>query len=79
MNNSPRFCLGEEFNVFNPLGFEAKNHFEHKTSKIKSHSTRDSKRCLNDKCLIDGGETASTFRFSAENFETDLSLAAEFI
>ena len=32
--------LGEKFNFFYPLGFEAESDFDHKTSKIKSHLRR---------------------------------------
>ena len=31
-------AFGEKFNFFDPLGFEAKSDFDHKTTKIKSYS-----------------------------------------
>ena len=34
--------LGEKFNFFNPLGFQAKSDFDHKTFKINSDSIRAS-------------------------------------
>ena len=46
--------------------------FDHNISKIRSYSTRASKRYPNNKSHIDGRDTALTFRFSAENFESDL-------
>ena len=55
------------------MEFEAKSEFEHKTSKIKSHSARVSKLYLNDKTPIHGKETALIFRFSAEKLELDLA------
>ena len=59
--------MGEEFYSFNPLGFEAKSNFGQKTSKINSYSTNDLKQDLNDKSPIHGRETASIFRFNADN------------
>ena len=40
---------------------EAKSDFDHKTSKIKSHSARASKRYFNDKSLIHGQEQHRLF------------------
>ena len=65
--------LGEKFDFFIFLGFEAKSDFDHKTFKIKSHSTRASEPYMNDKSPIHGRETALTFRFSAETFESDFN------
>ena len=56
--------LEEKLDFFSPLGFEAKSDFDHKTSKINSHSVRTSKRYLNYKSPING----------AENFESYLSV-----
>ena len=66
--------LGDKFNFFNPLGFGAESDFDHKTSKIKSNSIRASERYLNNKTQIYCRETASTFRFSAETFESDFMI-----
>ena len=60
--------LEEKLDFFSPLGFEAESDFGHKTFKIKSHSIRASEQYLNDKNPIHGRETASIFRFIAENF-----------
>ena len=61
--------LRDEFSCLCPLGFEAKNDFDHKTFKIKSHSVRVLKRYLNDNSTIHSPETESIFRFSSENSE----------
>ena len=61
--------LGEKFNFSIPWDFEAKGNLNRKASKIMSNLTRASKHHLNDKSLINGQETASIFKFSAENFE----------
>ena len=66
--------LGVKFNLFNPLGFEGKREFDHKTSKIKSHSIRALKRHLNHKSPIHVREITSIFQFSAESYESDLSV-----
>ena len=60
-------------NFFNPLGFEARSNLNHKTSKLKLHSTRASKQHLKDESLTNGQETALIFWFSAENFEVNLN------
>ena len=55
--------LGEKFILF--MGFEPKSDFDHKTSEIKSHSTRFSKRYLGDKSPIHGrSRTAMIFQYS---------------
>ena len=64
--------VGEKFKFFNPLGFEAKKDFDHKTS------TGTSKRYLNDKNPIHNRETASIFQFSAETFESDFTFLRTF-
>ena len=48
VNQSSR-SLGRQDQFFSLLGYEPESDFDHKTSKMKSHSIRTSKRCLNDK------------------------------
>ena len=62
----------EKFEFFNHLGLETKSDFDRRTSQIKSHSIRASKRYLNDKSQTHGREIESIFRFNAKNLESNL-------
>ena len=57
--------LDRKVHFFNPLGFESISNVHHKTFRAW-------KQYMNDKNWINAQETASIFRFSAENFESDL-------
>ena len=48
------YRLGENFDLFSPLGFDNQTNSDHKTQKIKLHSVRALKRYLNEKNLIHG-------------------------
>ena len=58
---------------FSPLRFEAKNDFDHQTSKLKPHSIRASGQYLNHRNLIHGRETTSILDIVERNFESDVS------
>ena len=62
--------LRKKINFFKHLSFEAERNFDHRIPKTKSHSTRTSKRYLNDKRPIHGREIASILRFSTERFKS---------
>ena len=62
--------LGEKFDFFRLLKFEAKSDFDHKTSKLKPHSVRASEKYLNDMNPIHGRAKQSIFRCSAKSFES---------
>ena len=46
--------LGENLDLFSPLGFDVQANSDHKTQNIKLYSVRTSKRCLNDENLTHG-------------------------
>ena len=65
--------LGEKLEFFSPLGFKIKSNFDLETTKLKLHSVRALKQYLNEKNLIHGRETATIWKFSAQNFQTYFS------
>ena len=68
--------LGENLDIFSPLGFDVQTNSDHKTQKIKFYSVRAFKRYLSEKNLIHGRVMATILKFSRLMFETYFSLGA---